>query len=152
MPSFSRNAARSNPPCHTLPEAASALKAKGLSSSQVFAINIADGVLTEPMIVPPKALATAHQVMPEPSATAINDTVNLFKQSLPPLRLVRARQIELRSRKRSRPHRLESVLNHVPSYQYSLALCDAQAFHTSGTQADAGVGLAPTHMCSSYPH
>jgi hypothetical protein len=29
-----------------LPEAASALKAKGLSSSQVVAINIADGVLT----------------------------------------------------------------------------------------------------------
>ena len=28
------------------PEAASALKAKGLSSSQVVAINIADGVLT----------------------------------------------------------------------------------------------------------
>ncbi len=29
-----------------LPEAASALKAKGLSSSQVVAINFADGVLT----------------------------------------------------------------------------------------------------------
>jgi hypothetical protein len=29
-----------------VPEAASALKAKGLSSSQVVAINIADGVLT----------------------------------------------------------------------------------------------------------
>jgi hypothetical protein len=28
------------------PEAASALKAKGLSSSQIVAINIADGVLT----------------------------------------------------------------------------------------------------------
>jgi len=28
------------------PEAASALKAKGLSSSQVFAVNITDGVLT----------------------------------------------------------------------------------------------------------
>ena len=28
------------------PEAASALKAKGLSSSQVVAVNIADGVLT----------------------------------------------------------------------------------------------------------
>jgi len=30
----------------TTPEAASALKAKGLSSSHVVAINIADGVLT----------------------------------------------------------------------------------------------------------
>ena len=30
------------------------------------------------MIVPPKALAKAHQVMPVPSATAINHTVAFF--------------------------------------------------------------------------